>query len=138
MIARLWLLIGVLASPLVQADPLKFPAKMSIYGQECGSCHVPYPPSLLGRGEWQQITNQLDQHFGVNASLDEKTRQRIHDYLQHNSSPAPRAMAAKGQLPRITQSPWYKREHRNIGPNALKVLKANSMSSCQVCHGITE
>ena len=45
-----------------------------VWQTECGSCHMAFPPALLTQGNWNALMQELDTHFGVNAGLDEKTR----------------------------------------------------------------
>ncbi len=40
------------------------------YKQECGSCHLAYPPGLLPASSWQRLMGDLPHHFGTDASLD--------------------------------------------------------------------
>ena len=37
------------------------------YTQECGSCHLAYPPGLLPALSWQRLMGGLDRHFGTDA-----------------------------------------------------------------------
>lgn len=50
-----------------------FDVANSVYRDECGGCHVPYPPQLLPKASWQAIVAGLDKHFDSDASLDDKT-----------------------------------------------------------------
>lgn len=47
------------------------------YDTECASCHMAYPPGLLGQKNWQNIMSGLNKHFGTDASLDAKTQTEI-------------------------------------------------------------
>ncbi|HWC45344.1 MAG TPA: cytochrome C, partial [Casimicrobiaceae bacterium] len=49
---------------------------------ECGSCHVPYPARLLSAASWRTVMNNLDRHFGTDASLDAATTAAIRGYLE--------------------------------------------------------
>ena len=40
------------------------------YEEECGSCHMAYPPGLLPGVSWQRLMAELDNHFGDNAEID--------------------------------------------------------------------
>ena len=37
---------------------------------ECGTCHVAYPPGLLTAPDWRKLMGGLERHFGTDASLD--------------------------------------------------------------------
>ena len=41
-----------------------------VYKEECGSCHMAYPPGLLPARSWTKVMSGLDNHFGDNAELD--------------------------------------------------------------------
>ena len=75
--------ILVLVSTMVYAEDviLPFPANPK-WGEECGSCHVAYPPQLLTQSDWKKLMEGLDKHFGDNAVLDPKDNKEILDFLQ--------------------------------------------------------
>ena len=115
---------GVRASP---ANP--------VYTGECGSCHTAYPARLLSAPEWQVITSHLDKHFGVDATLDDKTLKQVSAYLTQNAAAQPRTAISGGRLPRITESRWFQREHDEIGASMWKRPAVKSPSNCGACHG---
>src|SRR5512145_3377199 len=41
--------------------------------EECGACHIAYPPRFLPAESWREIMIGLDDHFGSDASLDART-----------------------------------------------------------------
>ena len=49
--------------------------------EECGSCHLAFPPQLLTADSWQRVMAGLDKHFGVNAAMDAKDNREILDFL---------------------------------------------------------
>ncbi|RZU46748.1 diheme cytochrome c [Fluviicoccus keumensis] len=128
---------GLLAAP-VMADSIDHGHKDPTYQAECGSCHVPYPPRLLSRTEWQQITGKLDQHFGADATLDDAALKKINAFLNANGATQARATPAAGKLPRITETRWFIREHREIGAGVWKKPWVKSASNCAACHGGAE
>ena len=48
------LLAGAL--PVAQADREVFDVSNPVYRDECGSCHLPYPPQLLPKTSWLRST----------------------------------------------------------------------------------
>lgn len=115
------------------------------YTEECGSCHIAYPPGLLPADSWRRIMSSLQEHFGDNAELDQATNQEIMTFLltyaADNSSyrRSQRMMTAvKGAstqpLLRITDNPYFRHEHHEISPRLLKQSGAASMSHCNACH----
>lgn len=80
--------------------------------QECGSCHIPYPPQLLSAENWQRLMGSPDRHFGVNATLDAGDNRKILNFLEHNAGSGARYSAdslrisdTPGSSTSITSSP---------------------------------
>lgn len=101
------------------------------YRKECGECHVAYPPALMQAGQWRQVMGQLDRHYGVDASLDEKTAARLGAWLERNAGTGAERAAA-GDPPRITEGAWFRKEHDEAPAGALR--NAGSLSRCDACH----
>ncbi len=99
---------------------------------ECGSCHVAYPPQFLAATDWQQLMDKLDQHFGENASLDGLTTKQILGYLLRHAGSGDLYSA---KTLRISDTPWFKREHHVISPKEWARADVNSRSNCSACHG---
>jgi len=55
------------------------------YKDECGSCHIAYPPMLLPTKSWQKLMSGLEDHFDESADLDSETVAHILDYLNQHS-----------------------------------------------------
>ena len=110
-----------------------------IYKEECGSCHMAYPPQLLPGKSWTKLMAGLDDHFGENAELDGETAQMIEKYLVDTSRSTSyrklrRNLGDKSPL-RITELPYFKHEHDEIPPGLIRDNdKINSLSQCNACH----
>ncbi len=104
---------------------------------ECGSCHVAFPPQLLGANDWRRVMRSLDKHYGDNASLDEKTRQLLEDFHIRNAGGtkvSAGVTASKAELPRLTKTKWFVREHREV-PRALWThAQVKTPANCTACH----
>lgn len=97
-----------------------------ITAKECGDCHQPYGADALPQGSWKRIMNDLPNHFGEDASLDEQTRAHIENYLVRNAAPG------DGPI-RITEQRWFISEHsREVSQRAMQ--RAGSMANCAACH----
>ncbi len=96
---------------------------------ECGSCHVAYPPQLLPAQSWRRIMAGLDRHFGADASVEPAVAAEIGDFLQRHSGTGKRVRDA-GESLRITQTPWFVREHRRAAPE--------NAADCAACHATAE
>jgi len=142
--ARPIVVLGVLASvafasptllPIGQArasdDGARFSVQDPLTSKECGDCHMAYPAGLLPKQSWTAIMNDLPNHFGEDASLDDASRARITAYLTKNAGRGnPKAL-------RISQQRWFKSEHRKAATSkAFK--KAKSWANCQACHSRAE
>lgn len=103
------------------------------YAQECGSCHTAYPPGMLPAPSWQRVMSGLDKHYGTDASLDEKTVQQLATWLQAHAGTYKR-VAEEPPQDRITQSSWFKREHRGIDAAVWKHASVKSAANCAACH----
>ena len=119
-------------SGAVLADRESFPVNNPAYTSECGSCHVAYPPALLPGRSWQVILEGLDRHFGTNASVDDKSLSEIRAFLQ-KSAGRDRTSSAAPVL-RITETAWFKREHRKVAPSIWSSAKVKRPSNCAACH----
>lgn len=120
------------------------PVENERYRTECGSCHFAYQPGLLPHYAWERIMDTLREHYGDDASLDEKQAAEIRSYLINNaadrtSQSRSRAFAEKSgdhdTLPRITETSYFRHEHYEI---PARLVQANadvgSFSNCQACH----
>jgi len=119
------------------------PVTNAEYLEECGGCHFAYQPGLLPAGSWQNVMAGLDDHFEENAELDADVRKRLTDYLVKNaaddaaherSRKIMRSLGSKQPL-RITQVPYFKKEHREIPARLIKGNdKVKSLANCDACH----
>jgi cytochrome c553 len=99
--------------------------------EECGGCHVPFPARLLPANAWNTVLDGLDRHYGVDASLPPATLGEIRGYLVARSGPG--EAHAQG-APRITTSPWFRREHEEVAPGVWKRPAVRSAANCGACH----
>lgn len=122
------------------------PVTNDLYAEECGSCHFAYPAGLLPSSSWQKVMTGLADHFGDNAELDTQTEQQITEYLTTNAAESSNyrrsraimySLQATNMTPplRITDTPYFKREHREI-PNRIINLPeiGGNLSQCNACH----
>lgn len=100
---------------------------------ECGSCHVPYPPRLLSAASWRSVMDNLERHFGTDATLDAATAQSIRGYLEANAGSG-RKVSADPRLVRVTQSPRFVRKHDEIAAAVFRSAKVQSAANCGACH----
>ncbi|CUB06380.1 MULTISPECIES: diheme cytochrome c [Tepidiphilus] len=104
-----------------------------LYRQECGSCHVPFPPSLLSAEDWRKVMGDLAHHYGDDASLSPQTAQELTDFLVQHAGDARRTQGA-GDPPRITQTRWFQKEHDEVPAAAWRDPRVKSPANCGACH----
>ncbi len=100
---------------------------------ECGACHFAFPPRFLPAESWRAIMSGLDKHFGSNATMDEATAKEITGFLEKNASTKKQEVQAKPLL-RITETRWFKSEHRKVAERDWKNPKVKSPANCGACH----
>ena len=125
---------AVSLQPIARADDaararVPLPPK---YQQECGACHLAYPPDLLPAPSWQRIMNNLNRHFGTDASLDAALAKELAVWLNANAG-GKRARQAPPE-DRITRAPWFVREHGEVAPATWKLPAVKSAANCAACH----
>ncbi len=119
------------------------PADDPRYLEECGSCHMAYPPGMLPAKSWQRIMSGLEDHFGENAELDTETTRQITEYLTANAADktrigrAPNVARSIGIDPplRFTETRYFMNKHLEI-PERLVTNNPDvgSFSRCEACH----
>lgn len=126
------LLLGVSLPALADRLPLPADAPAS-YKAECGSCHIAYPPALLPAGDWQRVMAGLNQHYGSDAAVDEKTRREIAAFLKRHAGNAGR-LGSAGEPPRITQTTRFVHKHREVPQKFWRDPRVKSAANCEACH----
>lgn len=140
-----WMFLGFLFANLYAGGygPVFAPANNPLYLKECASCHFAYQPSLLPKASWQEMMKNLQNHFGVDASLDEEDTQKILQYLEQNAlenSFGKKARKIKASLqqgvvyPSIQKIPYFERKHRKIPAYMVEQKEVKSLARCNACH----
>ena len=128
-----WTAAAVLIAALVDtahAGDHRYPVDNASYKSECGSCHVAYPPALLGAGTWREIMRGLDQHFGTDASVGDSAHAQIKAYLEAGAG---RSRGSASAL-RISDASWFREEHAEIATATWKSAAVKSPANCGACH----
>ena len=128
--------LGVaLIATLAQADGVPMPrTALPAYTQECGSCHMAFPPGLLPAASWQRILAGLDRHYGTDASMDPAATRQVGAWLQANAGTYKR-VREEPPKDRITLSNWFMRKHREVAPDAFRRPGIKTPANCTACHG---
>jgi hypothetical protein len=129
------LLLLVCAPHRASADGWRAPraAAPPAYQQECGACHLAYPPGLLPAESWQRLMSQLPQHFGVDASLDAAAAEALSGWLKVNAATSGRVAQQPAQ-DRITRSAWFVRKHDEVAASTWTRPAVKSPANCTACH----
>lgn len=128
------LLLGMGFSLAARADRLPLPADTpAAYREECGSCHLAFPPVLLDAGSWQRTMTDLARHFGTDASVTPAQQESIRRFLLRHAG-NPQRVGSAGSPPRLTQTPWFRREHREVPAALWQDRRVNNAANCEACH----
>lgn len=117
----------------------------TLYINECGSCHIPYPSGLLPSRSWEKMlkVEELKNHFGENASLEadvsEKIKKMLIEHSADNSNFRRSKKIAKripsGESPlRFSDTKYFKSEHHEISAATWKRPSIASPANCNACH----
>jgi len=133
--ASLLALLATLALP-AQADNYSVP-RNAAFEEECASCHMAYPPQMLHADSWRAMMGDLSRHFGSDASIDEKRRIAIADFLVANSGGRKTGNTRDAQgkpLLRITETARFEKKHREISAATWKRASIKGPANCGACH----
>lgn len=117
---------------MAYADDINFTLPQNAkWKEDCGGCHIAYPPQLLTANDWQQMMGGLDRHFGANAAMDAADSREILDFLQRHAGSGKKHSATSL---RISDTSWFKREHREVADSAWTDPAVKSRANCTACH----
>jgi cytochrome c len=108
-------------------------AAMAKYEQECAACHIAYPPGMLPQASWGRLLQNLNKHFGVDASLDPAAVQEIGGWLQQHAGSYRSVREAPAQ-DRISKSHWFVSQHDEVSVSTFQRKSVGSASNCAACH----
>lgn len=86
--------------------------------------------------------SDLENHFGDDASLDQEDTQNILNFLLENSAEnSTKEYSVKvlnsiknKDIIAITQTPFWKKEHRDIPKEIFEKKQVKSKANCKACH----
>jgi hypothetical protein len=131
---RLALLAALLVSMNAVADSRRTVVTHPAYQEECGSCHVAYPPRLLAAPDWRRLMSGLGKHFGSDASVSPELVRDIGAFLEANAGREGRSTAPRAASPRITETSWFLHEHDEVAPGTFRSPAVKSAANCGACH----
>lgn len=137
---RRLLLAATLFAVSSTANAETFPVIQSeVVTQECGDCHMAFPPETMTRAVWRKIIGDLSNHFGEDASLDAATVAEILAYHEANASDVSDQRAAMKwtsdvAFSRITDGERFVDKHGGCSADVWTNPKVKLKSNCQACH----
>ncbi|MCF6339533.1 MAG: cytochrome b/b6 domain-containing protein [Sulfurimonas sp.] len=119
-----------------------YKVKHELFYEECISCHTLYPPYLLPKESWITMMNDLENHFGDDASLEEEDKELIQEYLVKNAAENSTKESAykilnsidKKGIIAITKTKYWKKRHDDIDDEVFKNKNISKKSNCKACH----
>ncbi|MBF0311529.1 MAG: cytochrome b/b6 domain-containing protein [Magnetococcales bacterium] len=132
--------VGGKPAPFFVGAPL---AQNALWDKECGDCHLAYHPSLLPAASWKPLMDRS--HFNEDLDLDEAVTAQLLAFAEANAAERQLTKASYnmlrslqktgvGQVMRITETPYWKRKHRNIADAVFKDIRVGSRLKCEACH----
>lgn len=121
--------LGAAADDGARAPVPQLPA----YTQECGACHLAYPPAMLPAASWRRLLAGMNEHFGTDASLKPATTSALADWLSANAGSGKRARPSPPQ-DRITRLAWFLREHDEVAAATWASPAVKRAANCAACH----
>lgn len=118
-------------------------AQSDEWNDACGECHLPYHPSLLPATSWVKLFEQQGNHFDEDLDYAREYAQLLEEFAIQNSADKQQTEAAKFisiTTPedftslRITDTPYWKTEHKSIPATVWKTRQVNGFSECEACH----
>ena len=119
------------------------PVANAVVKEECGSCHLPFAPSMLPASSWTRMMANLKDHFGDDASVDPKLAAEIAAYLVANAGDQGgqrygnkllRNVSSTNAPLRITELPKWVSEHRKVPDWEWKHKDVRTKANCAACH----
>lgn len=138
------LIFGISGVVSYAQAPLDVPYKKDdVYTEECGACHLDYPPGLLPRESWDKIMAGLEEHFGEDASIDDESAAHLSDYLAREAlrpgkptqiSEMLRNLPADPPL-RISELPAFLDAHEEVAEQLeMDSFPEGYLAPCKDCH----
>lgn len=119
-------------------------ANNALYQKECASCHFGYQPGLLPSQSWTYIMQNLRNHYGVDAEVEDEDYQALLEYLSANASEKAMQYKRSAKITKslqqgvlyqsITEIPYHIKKHRKIDKALISQKEVGSLARCAACH----
>ena len=111
---------------------------------ECSACHMVYPAGLLPARSWNRMMNELEHHFGDDASLPPQQVAEIRRYLMEHAADGRMANQIMQRIAsgirfndaplRFTETAYFGYVHDEVPASIWKRSKIGSKANCIACH----
>ncbi len=111
-----------------------------MFAEQCGACHLAFPPSLAQAATWNAILADLAHHFGADATLSAEQVAHIRAWLDANAAehwdtrPSHLLRRPAAASLRITDTPGWRRTHQHIPDVVFTTKPVYRRSDCEACH----
>jgi cytochrome b len=118
-------------------------ATLDVWEEECGSCHLPYHPSLLPASSWVALMKKQDEHFGEDLMIDGEVINQLTDFAIANSAEHGETEAARKIMDRmkpsltplrISETRYWLDKHEEIADETWQQSNVNGKGQCDACH----
>jgi cytochrome b len=117
-------------------------AATATWRDECGACHLAYPPELLPLRSWLRMLDEQQRHFGEDLGLSADTQHAL-AAAARSGSRTPRwagamlvASIPAGEAPqRVTQTAFWRERHAAIAEARFATPPVSGRHDCGACHG---
>ncbi|WP_419261731.1 cytochrome C [Campylobacter fetus] len=120
------------------------PVDNDLYKKECASCHFGYQPGLMSSKSWIWIMQNLENHYGSDANIDEQSSKDILAYLLSNASEKALMYKRSVKLTKsmqngvlyksITEIPYHIKKHKKLEKWMINQKEVKTLSNCSACH----
>lgn len=124
------------------AQTIDYAALNKSFANECGSCHAVYPPFLLPKHSWALMMNDLENHFGDDASIEPELNAEILAFLEKYSAESFDTKVARNIIEKetdstniaITKNPYWIALHAHIAEDVFAQPDIKTKANCFACH----
>ena len=103
-----------------------------------------YQPEFLPKRSWKKMMSGLEDHFGVDATVEAEDEKMLSVYLRDNAADSKRvgkhfaktaaSIGANDAPLRISNTPYFKKEHSEIPQKYIDQKELKSIANCNACH----
>jgi hypothetical protein len=133
----------ILQSPSEAESRFPMPAG-KVYVAECGGCHTAFAPGLLPVRSWRKMMEELADHFGEDASLEEphyfailkelETLAADGSYADMRMRRISASIPTESSPQRFSDTPFFKYLHDELPAEIWKRKGVGTPSNCIACH----